>query len=76
MKTILAFLLLTSCAGAGQAVRDSLLRQELLAREAADQEVRRIHFTEKLQQGLKLSDDDVHALNDVDSFYTTAGKAR
>lgn len=61
MKTIFACILLTTCAGAGQAVRDSVLRHELLARETTDQEVRRIHFTDRLQQGLKLSDDDVRA---------------
>lgn len=53
-----------------QTVQDSVLRAQLLVRMTADQDVRRIHFTQKLQQGLQPDPADIRALIEVDSNNT------
>jgi hypothetical protein len=69
-KLLIVLLMSLSSIASGQTLQDPSLRAELLSRLGADQEVRRIHMTEKLQRGPTVDIEDIKAMNAVDSANT------
>ncbi|HTP80607.1 MAG TPA: DUF6624 domain-containing protein [Bacteroidota bacterium] len=67
MRMTLSVMLASFSISAGQEVRNPSLRTDLLAHLKDDQDVRHVHFADKLQRGLKLDTSDARAINAVDS---------